>query len=54
MNGYAVANNDGYEYEGYYPLEGQDMMFGAQSIDVKDGVKYVLQKSGITELLGSI
>ena len=35
----AVANNDGYEYEGYYPLEGQDMMFGAQSIDVKDGVE---------------
>jgi hypothetical protein len=49
----AVANNDGYEYEGYYPLEGQDMMFGAQSIDVNDGVKYVLQKSGVSELLGS-
>lgn len=49
----AVANNDGYEYEGYYPLEGQDMMFGAQSIDVNDGVEYVLQKSGVSELLSS-
>ena len=49
----AVANNDGYEYEGYYPLEGQDMMFGAQSIDINDGVEYVLQKSGVSELLSS-
>lgn len=46
----AVANNDGYEYEGYYPLEGNDMMFGAQSIDAQDGSDFMLSKSGITEL----
>lgn len=47
----AVANNNGYEYEGYYPLDGRDMMFGAQSIDVYDGVKFILAKSGVKELL---
>ena len=49
----AVANNDGYEYDGYYPAEGQDMMFGAQSIDVNDGADFILERSGIAELLTS-
>jgi hypothetical protein len=30
------------------------MMFGAQSIDVKDGTAFMIEKSGISELLGSI
>lgn len=49
----AVANNDGYEYDGYYPIQGQDMMFGAQSIDVKNGAEFMIESSGIAELLSS-
>lgn len=48
----AVANHDGNEYDGYYPVEGPDMMFGAQSIDVEDGVNFLIDKSGIDVLLG--
>lgn len=47
----AVANHNGYEYSGYYPLSGRDMMFGAHSIDVKDGIKFILGKSGLNTLL---
>ncbi len=47
----AVSNSEGYEYDGYYPVVGDDMMFGAQSIDVKLGAKFILEKSGIKELL---
>ncbi len=47
----AVANYDGNEYESYYPTTGQDMMFGAQSIDVEDGVKFMLSKININNLL---
>ncbi|WP_081702962.1 phospholipase D-like domain-containing protein [Desulfuromonas sp. TF] len=32
----AVAGYDGKEYSGFYPLEGNDLTFGTQSIDVKD------------------
>lgn len=46
----AVANNEGYEYDGYYPLNGNDMMFGAQSIDVKDAAEYLIDKSGVLGL----
>lgn len=48
----AVANHDGNEYDGYYPVEGRDMMFGSQSIDVEDGVNFLIDKSGIDVLLG--
>ncbi len=46
----AVANHEGYEYEGYYPLEGNDMMFGAQSIDVDDGAQFLLDECSINEI----
>lgn len=46
----AVANNDGYEYEGYYPIQQNDMMFGAQSIDIKDAVNFIIEQSGIRSL----
>lgn len=49
----AVANNDGYEYDGYYPIDGRDMMFGEQSIDVKDGADFILEQIGAAELLTS-
>lgn len=47
----AVANHNGYEYDGYYNLQGPDMMFGAQSIDVDDGANFLISRSGIEELL---
>lgn len=47
----AVANADGYEYSGYYPIEGGDLRFGAQAIDVTDGASYMIQKSGLEDLL---
>ncbi|EJN17932.1 hypothetical protein PMI36_05349 [Pseudomonas sp. GM79] len=47
----AVANNNQDEYAGYYSLTGPDMMFGAQSIDVEDGANFIIQKSGINELI---
>lgn len=47
----AVANSEGYEYEGFYPLQGQDMMFGVTSIDVKDGTDFLINKSGVSDLL---
>jgi len=39
----AVATNSGAEYSGFYPIEGQDMNFGATSIDVVDFVNYALR-----------
>ena len=30
----AVANYNGNEYNGYYPITGTDLMFGVRSIDV--------------------
>lgn len=47
----AVANNDGYEYAGYYPIESRDLVFGTQSIDVEDAANYMIRESGIVELL---
>ena len=47
----AVANHNQDEYDGYYALVGSDMMFGAQSIDVKDGVNFIISRSGINDLI---
>lgn len=47
----AVANNDGYEYSGYYPIESRDLIFGTQSIDVEDAANFIIRESGIEELL---
>ena len=50
----AVANHGGNEYDGYYPVDGRDMMFGTQSIDLEDGVNFLIENSGVGELLGEI
>jgi hypothetical protein len=47
----AVANIDGYEYSGYYPIDSRDLVFGTQSIDVEDAAKFMIRESGIEELL---
>jgi len=47
----AVANVDGYEYAGYYPIDDQQLVFGAQSIDVSDAARFMLRESGIEDLL---
>ena len=46
----AVANNDGYEYRGYYPITDNDMIFGTQSIDVKDFVGIITATSEILKM----
>jgi len=43
----AVANYDGNEYRGYYPIVDNNMVFGTQSIDVKDFVGIVTATSEI-------
>ena len=45
----AVANWNGYEYQGYYDVQGNDMMFGTQSIDVDDFVQFALDTWNIDE-----
>ncbi len=46
----AVANWNGYEYR-YYDVQGNDMMFGTQSIDVNDFVNLALRIWNIDELI---
>jgi hypothetical protein len=46
----AVANADGYEYEGYYPITGTELVFGAQAIDVEDGAKFIVSEAGVSDL----
>jgi len=46
----AVANNDGNEYAGYYPVDGDYMMFGTQSIDLAYFVGSVLATSRIKRM----
>lgn len=46
----AVANADGNEYSGYYPIQGRDMVFGTQSIDVQNFIDLVIQTSKIKRL----
>lgn len=38
----AVANYDGFEYGGYYPLSGTEMIFGSQAIDVREGANFII------------
>ncbi len=40
----AVSNYKNNEYDDYYPINGSDMMFGAQSIDVGDGLHLYSEK----------
>lgn len=46
----AVAGYSGDEYY-EYPIDGQDLTFGTQSIDVNDGAKYILKITGVQSLI---
>ena len=46
----AVANQNG-EYQGYYPVRGNHMMFGNQSINVNDFIQFALDTWNINELI---
>ncbi|MDO9269773.1 MAG: hypothetical protein Q7T96_11780 [Methylobacter sp.] len=46
----AVANSDGCEYKGYYPIHGNRIIFGTQAIDVKDFVGIVIATSKISQI----
>ena len=45
----AVSNYEDDEYMSYWPLEENDMKFGAQSIDIKDAVNYIVRVTGISQ-----
>ena len=46
-----VATHDGFEYNGYYPLDGDYMTFGTQLIDAELGAKLVLQWADPKQIL---
>lgn len=45
-----VSNHEGELYNGSYPLQGEDMVFGTQSIDVHDIARTLVGWSGINSL----
>jgi hypothetical protein len=47
---WSVANYNLDEYD-HYPLTGNDMMFGAQSIDVEHAAEFMIRESGVGEFL---
>ncbi|MDZ4858304.1 MAG: hypothetical protein SGI88_04920 [Candidatus Hydrogenedentes bacterium] len=47
----AVANANGHEYQGYYPIEDEDLIFGAQSIDVSDAAEFMINETCINDFL---
>jgi hypothetical protein len=47
----AVANYDGYEYEGYYPITDGRLIFGAQAIDVSEATNFILERAKLDGLL---
>jgi len=40
-----VATQDGFEYNGYYPMDGVYLTFGTQLIDADDGAQFMLRKA---------
>jgi hypothetical protein len=46
----AIANNDGCEYKGYYPIDGNRIIFGTQAIDVNNFVGIVIATSKIAQI----
>jgi len=46
-----VATHGGYEYNGYYPLDGDYMTFGTQLIDADLGAKLILQWTDPKQIL---
>lgn len=47
----AVATYNNGEYSGYYPIDGNDLTFGSQAIDVKDGADFLIRELGLNEFL---
>ena len=47
---WSVANYNLDEHD-HYSVTGNDMMFGAQSIDVEDAPTFMMRESGISEFL---
>lgn len=47
----AVANYDGNEYAGYYPITDNAMTFGSQEIDLDDAVSYLVKRIDVERLL---
>jgi Bacterial RNA polymerase, alpha chain C terminal domain len=43
----AVANSNGEEYGGYYPIRNGRLNFGAQAISVDDGARFMIKKSDL-------
>ncbi|MGY3451943.1 hypothetical protein ACVILH_004285 [Bradyrhizobium sp. USDA 4353] len=43
----AVANSNGEEYQGYYPIKGDLLVFGAQGIGVDDGASYMINEANL-------
>jgi hypothetical protein len=46
----AVANNDGCEYKGYYPIDANRIIFGTQAIDVKMFAGIIINTSKIAQI----
>ena len=49
-----VSNHEGKLYNGSYPLQGEDMVFGTQSIDVQDVAQTLVGWSGIEAFSESV
>ncbi len=47
----AVANADGNEYSGYYPIDHGELVFGATAIDLDDAAKYLFKETGMDEIV---
>ncbi len=47
----AVATYNNGEYSGYYPIDGNDLIFGSQAIDIKDGANFLIRELGLDEFL---
>ena len=45
----SVANSNGYEYSGYYPVIDGKMMFGTHAIYVEDAIKYMINQTNIAD-----
>lgn len=46
----AVANYNADEYDGYYPISDDLLVFGAQAIDVDDGATFILKEADASAL----
>lgn len=47
----AVSNANGYEYSGYYPIDNEELKFGAQTIELRDAANFMIEQSCIEKLV---